>query len=179
MQCCTADRATFRRQQEVRGKGCGFFCCPKLPHSKTNEEVYEDEISSVPSSARAWTSFILAGKRGSRRHSTMSFSENVVVAETSYQMLEVLSFCDRERAYVPSIKITVLTFLLKKGVSVVFENTWENVKSSLFFDRLPSVYWWWHTLFLVSLFSSWCCRLCWKLPDRAQSFVFCSQIVTE
>ena len=25
----------------------------------------------------------------------------------------------------------------------------------------------------------WCCRLCWKLPDRAQSFVFCSQIVTE
>ena len=23
-----------------------------------------------------------------------------------------------------------------------------------------------------------CCRLCWKLPDRAQSFVFCSQIVT-
>ena len=26
------------------------------------------------------------GKRGSRRHSTTSFSENVVVAETSYQM---------------------------------------------------------------------------------------------
>ena len=25
----------------------------------------------------------------------------------------------------------------------------------------------------------WCCSLCWKLPDRAQSFVFCSQIVTE
>ena len=25
----------------------------------------------------------------------------------------------------------------------------------------------------------WGCRLCWKLPDRAQSFVFCSQIVTE
>ena len=38
------------------------------------------------------------GKLGSRRHSTPSFSENVVVAETSYQMLEVLSFCDRERA---------------------------------------------------------------------------------
>ena len=40
---------------------------------------------------------ILAGKCGSRRQSTMSFSENVEVAETSYQMLEVLSFCDRER----------------------------------------------------------------------------------
>ena len=24
-----------------------------------------------------------------------------------------------------------------------------------------------------------CCSLCWKLPDRAQSRVFCSQIVTE
>ena len=24
-----------------------------------------------------------------------------------------------------------------------------------------------------------CCRLCWKLLDRAQSFVFCSQIITE
>ena len=33
---------------------------------------------------------ILAGKRDSRRHSTTSFSENVVVEGTSYQMLEVL-----------------------------------------------------------------------------------------
>ena len=24
-----------------------------------------------------------------------------------------------------------------------------------------------------------CCSLCWKLPVRAQSSVFCSQIVTE
>ena len=31
----------------------------------------------------------LAGKRDSRRESTTSFSENVVVEETSYQMLEV------------------------------------------------------------------------------------------
>ena len=30
--------------------------------------------------------YILAGKRDSRRHSTTSFSENVVVAGTSYQM---------------------------------------------------------------------------------------------
>ena len=42
--------------------------------------------------ARAWTRVILAGKRGSRHHSTKSFSKNVVVAETSYQMLEKLSF---------------------------------------------------------------------------------------
>ena len=37
---------------------------------------------------------LVAGKRGSRRHSTTSFKENVKVAETTYQMLEVLSFCD-------------------------------------------------------------------------------------
>ena len=43
-------------------------------------------------------SVILAGKRGSRRHSTTSFSANVVVAKTSYQMLEVLSFMDGESA---------------------------------------------------------------------------------
>ena len=44
---------------------------------------------------------ILAGKCDCRRHFTTGFSvfsENVLVAETSYQMLEVLSFCDRERA---------------------------------------------------------------------------------
>ena len=36
-------------------------------------------------------------KRGSRRHSTTpGFSENVLVAEPSRQMVEVLSFCDRE-----------------------------------------------------------------------------------
>ena len=41
-------------------------------------------------------SVILAGKRGSRRHSTTSFSENVVLAEASYQMKEFLSFCSQE-----------------------------------------------------------------------------------
>ena len=39
----------------------------------------------------------------------MSFSENVKVAKTSYQMLEVLSFCD------PSLKVTVLMLLVKNG----------------------------------------------------------------
>ena len=36
------------------------------------------------------------------------------VAGASYQMLEVLAFCNRERAQPPSITITVLTFLVKK-----------------------------------------------------------------
>ena len=30
-------------------------------------------------------------------HSTTSFSENVEVAETGYEMLEFLSFCNQER----------------------------------------------------------------------------------
>ena len=49
--------------------------------------------------ARARTNAILAGKCGSRRHSTASFI--VVVAKTdktSCQMEEILSFSDRERA---------------------------------------------------------------------------------
>ena len=48
--------------------------------------------------ARTRTSVILAGKRGSRRHSTTSFRANVVVEKTTYQMLEVLSFCDQQSA---------------------------------------------------------------------------------
>ena len=44
----------------------------------------------------------------------MGFSENIVVAETSFQMIEVLSFCNWEMVDLPSIKITVLTFLVKK-----------------------------------------------------------------
>jgi len=43
------------------------------------------------------------------------YSENVAVAETSYQMLENLSFCDRDRAKPPSIKVTVLTLSVKKS----------------------------------------------------------------
>ena len=55
-----------------------------------DEDDYEYKIFSVVlSSALAWTNVILAGKRDSRRHATTSFSENVVVAGTSYQILEV------------------------------------------------------------------------------------------
>ena len=50
------------------------------------EEEDDYEIFSILSSARAWASVILARKRDSRHHSTTGFSENVVVAGTSYQM---------------------------------------------------------------------------------------------
>ena len=36
-------------------------------------------------------------------YSTTSFSESALVAGTSYQMLEVLALCDREKAQPPSI----------------------------------------------------------------------------
>ena len=51
-----------------------------------DEDNYGYEIFSILNSARAWTSVILAGERDSRRHTTKSISENVVVAGTSYQM---------------------------------------------------------------------------------------------
>ena len=53
-----------------------------------DENDYEYEIFSIVSSDRARTSVILAGKRGSRRHSTTSFSENVVEAGTSFSILQ-------------------------------------------------------------------------------------------
>ena len=40
---------------------------------------------------------------------------SVVVAGTSYQMLEILAFCNRERCFPPSITIKVLIFLMKKS----------------------------------------------------------------
>ena len=92
-----------------------------------DENDYEYEIFSMLSTACAWGSVILAGKRGSRRHATTRFNKSVVAAGTSYQMLEVLAFWNRERAQPPSITITVLTFLVKKstmknsGVSIFWE----------------------------------------------------------
>ena len=85
-------------------------------YTKTRRtEDYEDEIFSILRSAHARTSVILAAKSDSRRHSTTGFSKNVVATEASYQMLDVLLFCVRERAFKPhSIKITVLNFLVKK-----------------------------------------------------------------
>ena len=51
-----------------------------------DEDDYEYKIFSILSIAQAWTSVILAGKRDSRRYTTTSFSKEVVVAGTSYQM---------------------------------------------------------------------------------------------
>ena len=45
--------------------------------------------------------------------STTSFSENVVMAKVSYQMLGILSLSDRERASPPSTEISVLTLVVK------------------------------------------------------------------
>ena len=53
--------------------------------------------------------------------STTSFSNNVVVAETSHQLLQVLSFCDQERVKPPLIKITVVAFLVIKKYGEAFQ----------------------------------------------------------
>ena len=65
------------------------------------------------------TNVILAGKCDSHRHSTTTFSENVVVAKTSYQMLGILSFSNQERALPPSTEITELTIVVEKSTIVL------------------------------------------------------------
>ena len=62
---------------------------------------------------RARDQRILAGKRDSRRRSTTRFSDNVVVTEISYQMLEVYHF--RSGSIDPSTNLTsVPTFRMNK-----------------------------------------------------------------
>ena len=46
------------------------------------------------------------------------------MAGTSYQMFEILAFCNRERAQPPSIMITVLTFLVKKNYNGEFRGVY-------------------------------------------------------
>ena len=48
----------------------------------------------------------------------------VLAVVASYQMLEVLAFCNRERAQPPSISITVLTFLVKKKYNEEFRGVY-------------------------------------------------------
>ena len=95
---------------------CSTIGIPRIASFRLyDENDYEYEIFSIVRSARAWERHF-GGKTWLRgRHSTTSFSENVVVAETSFQMLEVLAFCDRERSWPFSVTITVLTFLVKKS----------------------------------------------------------------
>ena len=64
---------------------------------------------------RANQPVILAGKCDSHRYSITGFSENIVVAKTSYQMLGILSFSDREWALTPSTEKGGLTFVVKKS----------------------------------------------------------------
>ena len=52
---------------------------------------------SYHSNPHMLTSVILLEKGDSHCHSTMSFREKVVVVKTSYKMLELLSFCNKER----------------------------------------------------------------------------------
>ena len=79
-------RETGSRISDARSLG-SLILIQIIPKERTlrfqDEDDYEDEIFSILS---AWTSVILAGKRDSRRYSTTGFNENVVVAETSYQM---------------------------------------------------------------------------------------------
>ena len=98
-----------------------------VPDSKDLlRRFYEENENDAECCACTWASVILAGKRDCLRHSTKSFSDNVVVP-----------FCDQERAQPPSINIKVLTFLGRqkdyeafRGV-YFFENTWKNFKSNL------------------------------------------------
>ena len=58
-------------------------------------------------------------------------------------IIDILSFCDWERALPSSVKVTALTFLVKKSsvklsrVSI-FENTWENFKANFVLVVLES-----------------------------------------
>ena len=58
---------------------------------------------SVPPPSKECTSVIFGGKTWESLSFYNGFSENVVVATSSYQMKEVLSFCYREMASPPSI----------------------------------------------------------------------------
>ena len=64
-----------------------------------DEDDCEDEILLNTNCVVRAHEPALVGKRNSRRHSTMGFSENVLVADRGSQMLEFLSCCDRERSW--------------------------------------------------------------------------------
>ena len=88
------------------------------------ERLRGRRFSHLLSGARARTNVILAGKRDNPRHSNTSFSENIVVAKTSYQIVGILSFSDLKRAWTPSTEISVLTFVVKKKVQRRFRGVY-------------------------------------------------------
>ena len=77
----------------------------KRPLRFLEENDYENEIFSILNGAHALTSFILVGKRNSRLHSVTGCynvgkcrSDGNKFVKFVCQMLEVLTFCERERA---------------------------------------------------------------------------------
>ena len=77
--------------------------CVWLPSTRHAYQRALDSKTSTTTSTRfsilsSACVVILAGKRESRRHSNTSFRENVVVAKTSYQLLGILSFSDRDHS---------------------------------------------------------------------------------
>ena len=78
----------------VRGQGIFFRLQVYERVEISLAEVYERVGKSV-----IWVSEIFWQENVvAVRHPTTSFSENVVVTETSYQMLTVLICCDREKS---------------------------------------------------------------------------------
>ena len=73
------------------------WCTCKVVVLLIKPTVFFFVFFSLPSASLDLKVPILAAKRGSRCHPTTSFRENVELAATRYQMLEVLSFCDQER----------------------------------------------------------------------------------
>ena len=120
----------FSRDIPSGGGGWGGYLFAGYTHLNKyrpfDQSDYEYETLSVLS-ARTRTSVILAGKRGSRRHSTTSFSENVMLADTSDKVLEVLLFCGWEIAYPPFNQDNSVLFRRKGctmkqcGVSIIWE----------------------------------------------------------
>ena len=93
----TRNQAFSRRSRAKTGKKCTKKCDARAKWSFCLLNLLFFSTFSLSSASLDLNVPILAGKRGSRLHSTTSFSANVEVVETIYQMLEVLSLCDRER----------------------------------------------------------------------------------
>ena len=93
-------RAMTKHQKEALLAEClSFFFFFFL--QRMNKKLYilrRGRLRERLRSALVRANVILAEKCVSRRQSTTSFRENVVMAKTSYQMLEILSFSDREKA---------------------------------------------------------------------------------
>ena len=73
------------------------WCTCKVVVLLIKPTVFFFVFFSLPSASLDLKVPILAAKRGSRCHPTTSFSENVEVAATSNQMLEVLPFFHLKR----------------------------------------------------------------------------------